>query len=1020
MTATRRALFVLALAGRRLTRRAGRAALVAGGIAGGAAVLAAVSVGSLVAQDRSMDRAVAHLASPERVVRVSWFGVPVGDERFRTLDETARRTLADVGVVKPRSALLYRETRVGGALVDLGSVDGLRSVVRLQSGRFPRPCTAMRCEVVQVGGTGRIPSARGLRLVPVGRGALVSPVPFGRTSAFGRSVEDTHGFSGATQAPFVLAEGVPAAASLPTFATIYRSYAWISPLGRGAVHPWTSAAFTDRIQRARSALETRSPLFDVAAPIDAVAAAGRTARAAGRRLLVVGGEAAALLLAFVALAAASLRRDSDATRRRLVRFGSRPWQTALLATAEAGALAAASTALGWAIGTAVGALVADRADSPAGTVLRHSAASGGGLGIAAGLGLAAALVLVVALYVPPVRLGGWSLTAVDVLALAAVAAVALALARGDASAGVLARDRGTGTLLLLLPGLVCFAAAVLLARLLGPALRLAERSLRSGPVPARLAALSLARAPGRAAAAAAFLAVSIGLAVFALAYRATLTAAATEQAAYAVPADFVLREDLGRLVSPLALPPPRAARSEPILRLSGDSGTTSVTVLGVPGRALPETRGWRRDFASRPLSELAQAVTPRTAVTLRGPTLPADARRLVLPVTGSGDVVIATASVATSRGGFDQVVLGETPRSGRRLLTVPLPPSARGGRLLGLTLGLTTPDAHNGTPARGTLALEPMAVETDAGRSVVEPDYSSWRGDDGVSLHPAAGGLLLRYLVTTANAPRFRIRQATDGRPVSVVASSSLARTAGPGGLLPVRLAGGQQLLVHVVATASRFPSTYGAFVLGDEGTITTALNAVNPGSAVPAELWTNAATGRRDAVAAELRRAPYDVLAVRDQQVLARALRTDPLARAVLAALGTAAVLGAVLALLGIVLTMVSDLRDERGDLFDLEAQGSGPSLLRAYLRLRAVTFGAAGLAAGLALGAGLAALVVGVVTLTASGGSPQPPLALELDWPLLSLGLAGFGLAAALLVEAAVRRSFAGPVPPRGSELA
>src|SRR5205823_8520169 len=119
----------------------------------------------------------------ERTVRVFWFGVPIAGERFGALDTEARAALAGVGEETPIRALVYRETRVGGTLVDLAALDDVRPFVRLEDGRLPRPCTPARCEVVAVGGSGRVPSAPGLPLVVVGRGRLQSSVPFGQTSA---------------------------------------------------------------------------------------------------------------------------------------------------------------------------------------------------------------------------------------------------------------------------------------------------------------------------------------------------------------------------------------------------------------------------------------------------------------------------------------------------------------------------------------------------------------------------------------------------------------------------------------------------------------------------------------------------------------------------------------------------------------------------------------------------------------------------------------------------------------------
>src|SRR6185295_8073836 len=125
----------------------------------------------------------------------------------------------------------------------------------------------------------------------------------------------------------------------------------------------------------------------------------------------------------------------------------------------------------------------------------HSALAGRGIAAAVGVGVVSGALLVAAVAAPGLRLGGRSVGALDVAALGAAA-----LARGSLGPGELAAQGGTAWLVLLLPLLVAFVAAVVAARLLGPALRVLERRTRGGAIGLRLATLSLARRPGRAGA----------------------------------------------------------------------------------------------------------------------------------------------------------------------------------------------------------------------------------------------------------------------------------------------------------------------------------------------------------------------------------------------------------------------------------------------------------------------------------------------------------------------------------------
>jgi ABC-type antimicrobial peptide transport system permease subunit len=121
-------------------------------------------------------------------------------------------------------------------------------------------------------------------------------------------------------------------------------------------------------------------------------------------------------------------------------------------------------------------------------------------------------------------------------------------------------------------------------------------------------------------------------------------------------------------------------------------------------------------------------------------------------------------------------------------------------------------------------------------------------------------------------------------------------------------------------------------------------------------------------------------------------------------------------LALVGLLLSVVGDVRDDRGELFDLEAQGASPATIRAHLRLRALLVASFGVVGGLALGAILTSLVIALVSVTAAAARPEPPLRLVLDVPLLLLATALYVLVAALLVGAAT--SLRGRAPQRAAE--
>ena len=1021
MRALRRFLYPLGLAWARLVRRGGRVLLVLFGIAAGAALLAAVLAGSLVAQDRSVERATARVPAEDRTVRLVWGGIASGPGTdVDRLDRRSRAALAPL-VHSPTRAMLFRTSESKGHLFDLGAVDGLARYVHVRSGRLPQQCVASHCEVLELGGHGQgpVPHVQGLALDVVGKATLDSPLPFGNLitrETYASVLSSALLYHTAPTPPLLLANGVRALARVPAFVPTFRSYTWAAPLRPGSVHPWSIESFARRVTQTRSALQAKSLRFDLTAPIAELRAANENGKVAGRRLLLIGGEAAALLLAFAVLAATGLRRDTEAQWRRLTWFGARRWQLAVGSVAETGLVAVVGALAGWAVGSAVGALVANRAGVPAGAVLAHSVVSGEGFLLAAAIAVAAALVVLLSVRAEASRV-------VDVAAMGALVAVVLALARGAANASSLASERGTGAVLLLLPALIAFVAAVVWARVLTPALRALERRGRTAPVPVRLAALSLARNPGRAAVAVAFLVVSLGLALFAETYRSTLVRGENDQAAFAVPSDFVVREDLTKLVPVFQAAPLQRfdsiAHATPVLRLSANirrlEGSPGFTVLGIPARDIPRIR-WRDDYSPLTPAEIARRLAPAGSVALQGVRLPAGAQRLVLPVRARGDDLAVRAVVITRAGGAQGIRLGTTAS---RRLTGPIPAAARGGLLVSFLFDLTSTGLH-GVPnaginalstAQGTLRFGTLR----AGDVSLPLDFARWAGGGGIT---STADRTLRYLVTNNDIARFRARQPTDDKPVPIVASPTLAAAAGPGGVLPIE-AGTGTIVGRVVGTVRRIPTVDEDVVIADGPTLATALNATAPGTGSPNEAWLAARAGREHAVAAALRRPPFDALEVQAHDALLADLRSEPLARGTLLTLVAAALAALALALLGLLLVVVSDLRDERGELFDLEAQGAAPSTLRRHLRLRTSFVAAFGLVGGVATGAALAALVVALVTLTAAAGSAELPLLLGVDWPVVLLGLLAYFVVAALLVSAATQRAFSADVAGRFAEV-
>src|SRR2546423_3356968 len=114
MRLVRAAAFPLWLARVRLAKRLERVALVGLGIAAGSGMLAAVLGGSLLAQDRSVERATSRVAAADRAVRAFLLGIPAQGAPWRTLDAPARRSPRLVSSRPPVGALLFPPTAIDG------------------------------------------------------------------------------------------------------------------------------------------------------------------------------------------------------------------------------------------------------------------------------------------------------------------------------------------------------------------------------------------------------------------------------------------------------------------------------------------------------------------------------------------------------------------------------------------------------------------------------------------------------------------------------------------------------------------------------------------------------------------------------------------------------------------------------------------------------------------------------------------------------------------------------------------
>jgi hypothetical protein len=1006
----------LAVAGARLRARRGRALLVVAGVAAAVAALAGVVGGSLVAQDKTLQRQLAALPSSERSFRVDSFGLPAGTS-YAAADKQVRAALAPLTGEAPYRLTSFRTLNIGGELVRLAAFDGLPQIARLASGRWPRECTPARCEVVQVGsgGSPKLDSG-GIHLVRVG----FVDVP--GEGVFGESLSTASDVAQQRHTYLLLANGAASFERLPAFADLFRTYSWIAPLDPSHLHIWQVGGVLARESAVQGVLERGGDTYQLTGPDAALLSARQDGHVASERMVIVGGEISALLLGFALVAAIGLRRGVWNESRRLSQRGARRTQVWLAVASEIGTMALAGAFVGLVVGTLAVIAVSRAAGLPTGSILGHSLGTLTGVAIVVGAWAVASVAIVVAVRAPE-RRRGRGIRILDVAAIGAAAAVVVGVSSGKVSAGSLAAPSGERLLFTLLPGLVCFVAAVAAGRLLGPAMRLFERWTRNAGTAVHLAFLVLARAPARTVATVGFLLVAIGLALFAVSYRATLADGARDEAAYSVPLDYTVTEG-SQLVLPLAAAPisrydslaPGTA-AYPILRRTASvagSGATiiSPTVLGVPAAALAKLH-WRSDFSNLSPGGIAKRVGAGGPVSLRGVPVPAGARKLAMTVRVKGVPVQLSLVAQDHAGNLLTLPLGARA-PGTWKLTARVPAGTE--QLTGLEVAISPLAQHelaHGV-AEGSASVVPagsalLGPLTAGGRPVT--DWSGWLARDGGTLN----GKLLNYSFLAGQTVVVRRPQVTDGQPLPVLVSPNVAGTTPVGGTIELNFQT-TELPARIVGIASRFPASEDegqGVVVADESRLATALSADAPGTATPDELWLSGPK----TLAAKLARPPFSSLAVSSRRGLQQQLASDPLARGITLTLTAAGLIAVLLAAVGFWLTLVSDARDERGELFDLEAQGVPPATLRKQLRVRSLVLVAFGALGGLVLGLILARLVVSVISVSAETTDPNPPLRYDPDWTTLLIGLAALVAVVLALIELTARHALRGDTPARAS---
>jgi hypothetical protein len=974
-------------------RRRGATALVSMAAVGAAAALIAAVTGiGLIAADATVARSLDGTGVDRPLVRISRFAATATgyDAIMAHTDDAITGHLGGLTTSPVRGVITRELQDLELPVFELVvAVDGPEPLVTLVAGRLPKPCVdGGACEAILLSETApdfdftTAHPASDLELTIVGRGIIDPAVPFGSLDQRGPFGEITIGggdYQTGRRSPAVLmVDGVDAISQAPAFDVTGRTYVWTAPVDVAAVHPWTAAAFRTGVEGLTRGLAAADAAYSIESPLTKVAIALGLAEASSARLLLIGSLGVAILLAFAVFLALVVRDDVAAEVARLDAVGARRRDRVRFLVLEAALPAVIGGVIGWLLGGVVVVVLAGWVAAEPAPILAGATLAPGPLA-AAGLVILVAVTTTV-LATTPGRAWGGGVRMVIAIVLTAIVLLGWQLASsGPLDAAALARSVSS-PIVVLLPPALAFIAALLLATAMPPLLRAISRRSRRAPLALRLSLLSLSRDPGRPAATVTLLAFSIGAIVFATCWSATLRAGIDDAAAYRSGLDLRVTElGTGLSIAPSVVPVDRYAALGPdvtAVAVFREGSTTQpgsrVDIVGIDPAVLPTLPGWRADFSATPVTELADRLRvepPPGGWAVTGHRLADGAADLDLRFQYTGEALRLDAVVWTKDGDSTRIPLG-TIRDGMTRASAPLPKSAIGG-------WLTTLVFYNDRIVAGT------GHQHGVFRSSVR-----FEGLDGL-----VDDREIPLEIFTVAAAIIRAPQATDGLVLPAVVSPDLAAEAQPDGTLDLHVGSGT-VPIRVVGTADRVPTVVDPtprFVIVALDPFVVAVASAVPGSGRPSEMWLSVPDPTRlGEVRAALAKPPFRFAQVAARSDLVADAAGDPLTQAIVWAQVVAALAGLTLSVGALVIGALTDLRDERGELADLEAQGVPPSSLRWHALARSAWLAIGGGIAGLLAGIVLALVVTGALAIDAEGRLPIPPLVVVLP-PLQIVAVVG-----------------------------
>ena len=192
-----------------------------------------------------------------------------------------------------------------------GAVDQLSEKIKLVSGRIPATCTPKFCEVVQIGGTQKLPPR---------------PASFGISVVGSAQIAGDLIFAGTmgppAGTPLLLTQGIGQATALTAFAALHGSNGWVGTLDLKKIDQVGADAFSARVVAFQDQLSIDYPNLIVTWPQDSLSTASDQAKSVQGKLTLLKFAVVTLLLAFITLIAFRRRGDHALFRAALSRIGT--------------------------------------------------------------------------------------------------------------------------------------------------------------------------------------------------------------------------------------------------------------------------------------------------------------------------------------------------------------------------------------------------------------------------------------------------------------------------------------------------------------------------------------------------------------------------------------------------------------------------------------------------------------------------------------------------------------------------